>query len=454
MTVKFITPTQISLLDITSMGDSVKRGDESTLGTFDSGLKYAIALCLRQNVNLTIQVPGESIQHENWEEKCLDTITFKTYTEVSPTTGKEKELIALDIRTQYFGGFPMNQYDMREPSCEQEDVIKTGFAKALGFNWEPWMILRELWSNCLDEKGYVTEDKFDDFEFEGTVMTLEFDEDNPFFEVWQNRHLYINEKQPLFKVSDKVEVLDNPENFLRIYKQNILVYSDETVPSRFAYNVKLGQIDERRILSNIYNVESEIISAIKYTKNEEFLRSIITADFSLQDKEFLNQATYGTASDLIHNIAIEVFEEFGEVRSYDWIINSIEKREDCKIGGKVIRSISDSVWTYSSDVKVETKPEVISEPNTAVDLRGNSYDSHFSAEIKKYYNFNLDCEVKQAKLKGSKVIADKFEKCLIVDYDFNLEEDFATFMIEYVDLMYKGNAVKNLGEYIVKLLRK
>lgn len=453
MTVSFVTPTQISLLDITSMGDSVKRGDESTIGAFDSGLKYSIALCLRENVNLTIKVPGESIHHENWEEKSIDTITFKTVTEISPTTGKEKELIALDIHTQYLGGLPMNQYDMREPSCEEFSSVTTGFAKALGFNWLPWMILRELWSNCLDEKGYVTEDCIDDPEFEGTVMTLDFEEDSSFYEVWKNRHLYINEKEPLFKISDKVEVLENSEGFLRIYKQNILVYSDETVPSKFAYNVKFGEIDERRILSNLYSVSNEIVSQIMTTSCEPFLREIIKPEFYLEDKEFLsNSSSYYTASDLIHDIACEVYTEHGQVDSYTWLIGSVKKRKDCKIGGKIIKSVEDAIWSYSSNVAVETVPSQIAEP--PIEVEGIVYECSFSADIKKLYNFNLDCEVKTAKLKGSKVIADKHEKCIIIDNDFDLQEDFGAFIVEYIDLTRQGNVVKNLGEYIAELLKK
>lgn len=452
MKVSFITPTQISLLDITSMGDSVKRLDDSSLGTFDSGLKYAIALCLRENVDLTITVPGEPRIHENWAEQSRDTISFSTFIEVSPTTGKQKELIAVDVTTEYMGGAPMNSHDMREPSCPETYRVTTGFAKALGFNWEPYMILRELWSNMLDEGGYVSEECPDET-FQGTVMTLSFEEDSEFAEIWNNRHLYINEKEPLYKISDKVEALENAEGYLRIYKQSILVYSDEKVPSRFAYNVKLGEIDERRILSNVYNVESSIVDAIRYTHNEGFLREIITRDFKAHKKEFLsNFSNYYTASDLIHNIAVEVYTEFGEVSSYDWLIDSIKKRKDCKIGGKIIKTIDDSVWSYSTPVRIETAPIQISEPS--IEVEGEVLESKFSAEIRKYYNFNLDCEVKIAKLKGSKCVADKFEKCIIIDESFDIQTDFGTFMIEYIDLSYEGNAVKCLGEYIVKLLRK
>ncbi len=109
------------------------------------------------------------------------------------------------------------------------------------------MALRELWSNMLDEEGYISFEEYPEID-KGTIVSLQFEEDNPFYEIWQNKHLYINEKKPIFKLSDKLEVLENNEGYLRIYKQNILVYEDRKKPSRFAWNIKFGVIDERRIL--------------------------------------------------------------------------------------------------------------------------------------------------------------------------------------------------------------
>lgn len=423
-TVNFITPTQISLIDISSMGDSKKRGDDSTIGQYDSGLKYCIALCLRNGIHLSISTYKNGAMQESYD--------FGSVLEVCEDTGKEKELIT--ILPFIKGG-----------------EIKTGFATALGYNWEPWMILRELWSNMLDENGYILEDQ-DGRVADGTVVTIKFGVPTDFYYVWQNKHLYINEKEPLYKISSRVDALENEEGFLRIYKQNILVYSDESTPSKYAYNIRFGEIDERRILSNVYNVESEIISSIKYTDNEAFLRTIILPEFPLDDKEFLSkQSSYGDASNLAHNIAFEVYEQHGKVDSYNWLIESIKKRKDCKIGGKIIKTIEDSIWNYSTNVKVETIPQTISEPD--IEVEDIVYESTLSAEIKKLYNFKLDVEVKTAKLKGSKVVADKYEKCLIIDEAFDLEKDFGTFIIEYIDLTQQGNVVKNLGEYIVSLLK-
>ena len=128
------------------------------------------------------------------------------------------------------------------------------------------------------------------------------------------------------------------------------------------------------------------------------------------------------------------------------------KRKDCKIGGKKIKTIEDSLWSYSTEVSIETTPQPYAEPSMIID--DIEYITSFASEIKQYYNFDLDVEVKIAKLKGSKVVADKFENCIIVDESFDISKDFHIFVIEYLDLTQKGNVVENLSKYICKLISK
>lgn len=431
MQIHFITPTIISRLDISSMGDSSKRGDDSTIGQFDSGLKYTIALLLRDKVNMSIKTYDD--------DGILNTYTFSTSVKKCNNTNKEKELIDINY----------NDY-----SDDTSGVIETGFALQMGYNWSTWMALRELYSNMTDEKGVISELQEDIAVSYGTIITLEFDANTEFFNVWQNKHLYINEQEPLFKISNSVEVLKNDEDYLRIYKQNILVYEDKDKPSRFAWNIKFGEIDERRILSNLYYVEQNINYAIQTTDNEEFLRTIIKPTFEVQDKEFLSNNTHYSdhISETVNRITTEIYEEFGEVNSYDWLINKVRKRKDCKIGGKKIKTIEDSLWSYSTEVSIETTPQPYAEPSMIVD--DVEYITPFASEIKQYYNFDLDVEVKIAKLKGSKVVADKFENCIIVDESFDISKDFHIFVIEYLDLTQKGNVVENLSKYICKLISK
>ena len=413
MQVHFITPTKISFLDISSMGDSSKRGDSTKIGTFDSGFKYSIALLMRDLVDINISV------RDNYELK--EFFTFGTENVHDSSTGKSKELITI---TDIFG-----------------KTAVTGFAKALGFNWEIWMALRELWSNMLDENGYVIEGELlEDIEY-GTVITLDFNSSSEFYNVWQNKHLYINNKEPLFDLGT-VKVLDNPDKVLRIYKNNILVYEDLSTSSQFSYNLSFGEIDERRILSNVSSVKDEIARKFALTDNEDFARTFIKQDFNVSKEDFLyNPYLYSSyVSDTVNKVATEIYEEFGEVDSYDWIMTRVRRRKDCKINGKVIKTVEDSLWSYSSDVHVESAPIKI--------------EKSFSEKVKDIYNFNVDVEVKTAKLRGSKVVADKFENCIIVSEDFNLDTDFHTFLVEYFTLTQEGNIIVNLSKYICNLIKK
>lgn len=46
------------------------------------------------------------------------------------------------------------------------------------------------------------------------------------------------------------------------------------------------------------------------------------------------------------------------------------------------------------------------------------------------------------------------KKCLIIDENFNIETDFPTLIVQYLDLTTEGNIVINLSEYICNLLKK
>ncbi len=441
----------MSHLDLFSMGGSDKADDDSSIGKYNSGLCYSMALALRNNVGMSVSVYHQEDFSESEDRDCETLYTLGTYNEVCEQTGKEKELIQItkSVSKQSFFSVHCDDYGGGE---FDDEIIPTGYSVKLGVDWKLWMLLREIYSNMVDEGGDYYENICPATKY-GTIFQLKFEEDSEFAEIWNNRHLYINEREPLYVISDKVEALDNEEGYLRIYKQNILVYKDETVPSKFAYNIKMGAIDERRILSDLWSVSGDITYAIKNTKNENYLRAIITADSIFKSNEFLtDKSVYGTASNLIHDIACEVYTEHGKVNSYLWLLNSIKERKDCGIGEKRIQSIGDSIYSYSNTVTVETTPEPFAEP--AMEVEGEVFIDPFSAEIKKYYKFELDVEVRKAKLRGSKVIADKFEKCLIVDESFDLETDFPSFIIQYIDLTMEGNAIKNLGEYICKLLKR
>lgn len=446
----FVTPTLLSYIDLMSMGGSDKADNDKLVGLYNSGLKFSMALALRNNIDLSVRVV-DSEYSESFDRKRDTLYTIGSYKETCEQTDKEKELIEITKTVTKESFFSVHCEDLGGGEFPEE-FIQTGFSTKLGIDWKLWMLLREIYSNMIDEEGSYYENILPDITY-GTVVELTFEEDSEFAEIWDNRHLYINEREPLHTISDSVEALENEEEYLRLYKQNILVYKDKNVKSKFAYNIKFGEIDEKRILSDLYSVASSITYAIKSSTNEEYLREIITSEAFLLKGEFIfDNSVYGTASDLIHKIACEIYENSGEVNSYPWLINAIKERTDCGIGGKRIRTIQDSLYNYSSTITVETVPAPFAEPSIIVE--DVQYIDPFASEIKKYYKFELDVEVKKAKLKGSKAVADKFEKCIIIDESFDIEKDFPIFIVQYLDLTIEGNVVTNLSEYICKLLKK
>ena len=104
----------ISLLDLTTMGDSSKREDTSKIGQFDSGLKYAISILVRNKVDFEILTGDYKY-------------TFSEYMESEG--GKSKNLIRI------------KQHNWKTA----EDVFYTSaFAVNLGFDWDFWMAIREI----------------------------------------------------------------------------------------------------------------------------------------------------------------------------------------------------------------------------------------------------------------------------------------------------------------------
>lgn len=414
MKVYFYTPTQISYIDLISIGGSEKEGDESTIGQFHTGLKNAIALFLRNNINIQFNVYGS----ENF------TYTPEVFVQHDPLTEKSKELICF-LRSD-------------------GEVFESSVSPKLGIDWELFMALREIYANMLDEKGYYTTEKdFIDF---GTEIILEFDVDSEFHQIWEDRGRYINEEEPLFKIKD-VDILENTSGFLRIYKQNMLVYEDENRKSKYSYNIHFGSLDDRRKLRDFTEESRRIMSSIAATTNIDFINEIVSSDRGFLTGDFLNNESfyvYHISKELKSKVE-SVYEEFGEVYSFSNILNFIKNQDDCKISGRKIRTLSDSIWTTSEVVAVDMSVKEITETPTEVTLID---------QIENLYDIKIECKVIKGNISGSNCVADKHNKVIILSEDFDLSKDFHKFVIQYYDLIEGGNIVQLLAKKIVNLISK
>lgn len=113
----FSNPGEIDVRCITTMGVNVKQS--GSIGYFGTGLKYAIAVLLREGQEVTI-----------WSGTTMHSFT----TAKEEIKGKSFEFIYMQ-------------------SLEGEEIRQLGFTTDLGRNWTLEHAYREIYCNCKDEHG-------------------------------------------------------------------------------------------------------------------------------------------------------------------------------------------------------------------------------------------------------------------------------------------------------------
>ena len=202
--------------------------DDSAIGYFGTGFKYAVAVILRGGGTISID-SGE------------DHYTF--YTKTYEHRGKSFETVLMN-------GEEMN------------------FTTALGRNWEQWMAYRELYCNAMDEGGVVDTSPTPSYE---TVIKV----DCPAIEkAHVERGLYINAQAPL----ERTQLLDIlPKAGGHIFYKNIAVHQLQE-PSVLSYNVRTSvTLTEDRTAKYLFEVHWAIRDGIASMTNERALRKILSA---------------------------------------------------------------------------------------------------------------------------------------------------------------------------------
>ena len=219
----------LDINSITTFGVSVKEKD-SAIGFFGTGLKYAIAVLLRNGCSITIKTGEE---------------TYEFATE------------ALIVRKVSFPVVTMNGRQL-------------SFTTEYGKTWELWQAARELYSNCLDEGGIVCYEIED--HFNGTQVVVSGD---VFDRVWLERDTFLLSADKLWANHD-VEVCEGPSEYA--YYQGIRAYTLPT-KSKYTYNLLCKQkLTEDRALANWWGAEVDILRALGTCDNKEILENVIIAN--------------------------------------------------------------------------------------------------------------------------------------------------------------------------------
>lgn len=253
------------------MGGTTKANDEFKIGQWGSGLKYTLAYLLKNNLDFKIFIGDKEV---------------KVTTEVEPIRDENFEIICIDGK-------------------------RTSITTQMGGNaWMPWMIVRELWCNALDEGG---EHKETTENLEGIAGTTSFyiqitPEIREVIVNWDN--YFIHGKEAISETSE-YKMYSGGEA-LRLYKQGVLIYEDKTRKSLFSYDIRNADINELRefrgsvaqkMVHALSSASEKVISYFLENITEAYYEGDMDYDWyhSFSDKWI---EVIGTAK-LIHKKAIE-----------------------------------------------------------------------------------------------------------------------------------------------------
>lgn len=191
------------------MGGTTKSNDTTKIGTFGTGLKYAISYMIRNGVDFKLFV-GE------------DEIIFNTE---SQSIGEN------DFEEIYCNGKSMN--------------ITTHY----GHQWVAWEALREIWCNALDEGSAakkVADDRGGKIIGAENMTTFYIQMTKDIADVVNNWGNYFLNDTPIYE-DEKVAIYKNEEiSPLKLYKNTVLIENNDVYKSLFRYDLKTAELNELR----------------------------------------------------------------------------------------------------------------------------------------------------------------------------------------------------------------
>lgn len=221
---------EIDIDVIKTMGVNVKES-ESAIGYFGTGLKYAIAVFLREGIDLQLWIGANR---------------YEFYCETKAIRGKDFDLCM-----------------MRGPY----DSVPLGFTTDLGKNWEVWQAYREIHSNCLDESGEIYRAGSARGEQGTTTFAIaDIDTHGIFLHEMNATKLFGNHDVEIYHgESDCI--------FYKGIRAKIL-----NRPSMYTYNVVRDcSLTEDRLISYDWQVEHAINETIVQMDDKDIIKRIITA---------------------------------------------------------------------------------------------------------------------------------------------------------------------------------
>ena len=238
--IHFVTETVIDPKCWSLIGVNAKPNSNNPIGQFGTGLKYAIAICMRKNWKLQINSVKNNIAQKYDFNICEE-----------PFRDEQVEVV-------YCNDLPLP------------------YTTHLGKHWDDWTVIRELLSNTMDENGKMIieqDKKTPELKDNQTCITVESEQ---LYEIAKDINNYFLEKNHnVIAKNQHFELL--PEKHAgKVFLKGILV--GEIKDAKFGYNVTdKATLSEDRKLSDVWSCCYDIYTSVTKCENpedfEEFLLS-------------------------------------------------------------------------------------------------------------------------------------------------------------------------------------
>jgi len=214
--------------DLTLLGSSTKRDDDTKIGMYGSGNKYALAWFVRNNVDIQI------------------------------FSGKKEIIISHDLV----------EHRSRQVAVLTVDGQLTSITSEMGPEWTGWMALREIISNAIDEGDYEITTAFNSNiqGIEDTTMIF-IPLNNELNVVVRNYDFYFafDRKADLENTRGSVYFKSEP-SLQNIYRKGIRCFDEKERLTYLDWNFDQISISESRVCSD-YERDGCIKNFISYSQN-------------------------------------------------------------------------------------------------------------------------------------------------------------------------------------------
>lgn len=217
----------------TLIGASTKRGEEGKIGFFGSGLKYSLAVLLRNQINFKIFSGLQEIKITNQK-----------------TTFRDQEFNQIFINGQ-----------------------ATGFTNEMGIDWKAWYPVREIYCNALDEASGTIEEVAD-FDLKEGETHFYIEKCESIKEIMDNWNDYFtNRRSDIILDTPGFKVYCGHEKKYILYRRGVQCYKMDH-SSLYHYDDKEFQINESRTLSSSSDATYMMACQISKYANKEMIKNI------------------------------------------------------------------------------------------------------------------------------------------------------------------------------------